>query len=141
MSRRTITTFTAAALLTIAIAGCGGSTASAAPGAASPAAASPAAASPAAPAGSCTDTTQAGTVAVSIKDFAFAPAAITAKVGDTVTFTNDDTTAHTATLDDGSCATKNIDPGTAHGLTFTAAGTYPFHCAIHKTMTGTITVS
>jgi plastocyanin len=24
--------------------------------------------------------------------------------------------------------------------TFTAAGTYPFHCAIHEGMTGTVTV-
>ena len=80
-------------------------------------------------------------VAVSIKDFAFGPADIQAKVGDTVTFTNDDTAPHTATLDDGSCSTGTISPGSSDGLTFTAAGTYPFHCKIHSSMKGTITVS
>ncbi len=89
----------------------------------------------------CSESTAAGTVKVSIKDFAFNPAAITAKVGDVITFTNGDSAGHTATLDDGSCFTPTIAGGASDGLTFTAAGTYPFHCAIHATMMGTITVS
>ena len=89
----------------------------------------------------CTENATAGTVAVSIIDFAFQPAAITAKVGDTVTFTNTGAAPHTATLDGGQCTTPTIQPAKADGLTFTAAGTYKFHCTIHTQMTGTIVVS
>jgi len=78
---------------------------------------------------------------VAIKDFAFGPATIAAKVGQTVTFTNGDAVPHTATLDDKSCTTPNIASGASDGLMFTAAGTYPFHCSVHPKMTGTITVS
>jgi len=80
-------------------------------------------------------------VPVTIQNFAFGPAAITAKVGDVVGFTNKDSVNHTATLDDGSCTTDSLSNGATGALTFTAAGTYPFHCKIHPTMKGTITVS
>jgi plastocyanin len=79
-------------------------------------------------------------VAVTVKDFAFDPATITAKVGDTVTFTNSGGAPHTATLDAGGCTTPTIQPGTSHGLTFSVAGSFPFHCMIHPAMKGTITV-
>jgi plastocyanin len=78
---------------------------------------------------------------VAIADFAFSPADITATVGQTITFTNNDSAPHTATLDDDSCGTTNIADGESAGLTFTAAGTFPFHCAVHPNMKGTITVS
>ena len=118
------------------LAACSSSGATAAPSAAAPTAqasapASTAASSPAAGGAACSQSATAGQVAVTIKNFAFGPADIQAKVGDTVT----------ATLDDGSCTTGTISPGTADGLTFTAAGTYPFHCKIHSSMTGKITVS
>jgi plastocyanin len=58
-----------------------------------------------------------------------------------VTFTNNDSAPHTATLDEGSCTTENLNQGDSGGLTFNAAGSYPFHCAIHPDMKGTITVS
>jgi plastocyanin len=79
-------------------------------------------------------------VAVSIKDFSFEPAAISAKVGDVIAFTNTGAAPHTATLDAGGCGTTTIQPGSADGLRFTVAGTYPFHCTIHTQMKGTITV-
>ena len=130
------------AVLSLALAACGSSASTTTPAASAPAAASAAASAPAAPAGAaCAESSTPGTVKVSIENFAFNPAAITAKVGDTVTFTNGDSAGHTATLDDGSCFTPTIASGKSDGLTFTAAGTYPFHCAIHSTMKGTITVS
>ena len=81
----------------------------------------------AAPASAAPSSGPGGTVALSIKDFAFNPAAISASVGQTVSFTNDDSAPHTATLDDGSCTTPSLSKGLAAGLTFSAAGTYPFH--------------
>lgn len=89
----------------------------------------------------CTEATGTGAVAVSIKDFEFAPAAITAKVGDLVLFTNAGAVAHNATLDSGGCKTSDVQPGSSDGLRFTVAGTYPFHCTIHTQMKGTITIA
>jgi plastocyanin len=97
-----------------------------------PASAPPAAASAGA-------ATSAG--AVAIQDFAFAPASITVAVGTTVTWTNHDTTAHTVTLDDGSATSDDIAAGSTYQHTFSAAGTFTYHCKIHPTMTGTITVT
>jgi plastocyanin len=124
------------------LAACSSSGATVAPSAAAPSVeASTAASAPAAGGAACSQTAAAGTVAVTIKDFAFGPADIQAKVGDIITFSNKDSASHTATLDDGSCSTGTISPNTSDGLTFTAAGTYPFHCKIHSSMKGTITIS
>ena len=100
--------------------------------AASTAAGSPAsaAACAAAPAGA------AATVNVTIKDFKFSPQPVQAKVGDVVAWKNDDTAAHTATMDAGTCDTNQIDPGASAMLVFTAPGTYAYHCKIHSSMTG-----
>jgi plastocyanin len=50
---------------------------------------------------------------------------------------------HRVALDDGSCEmSANIAGGGGKAsLVFSAAGTYPFHCAVHPTMKGTITIS
>ena len=141
MHRRALVGLATFAVLLLAA--CSSSAATTAPSAAASAAPPPAAsASAAAPAAAaCTESAAAGQVAVAIKDFAFGPAAITAKVGQIITFTNGDSAPHTATLDDGTCTTGTISPGSSDGLMFSAAGTYPFHCKIHSTMKGTITVS
>jgi plastocyanin len=84
----------------------------------------------------------APTVTVTIKNFAFAPEPVTAKVGDVIGWTNSDSIGHTATLDDGTCTTDIINNGQTQSLTFSAPGTYPYHCSVHPTqMKGTITVS
>ena len=90
--------------------------------------------------GSCKETTDAGVVAVSIVDYAFQPADVTAKTGQVIAFTNTGQAPHTATVD-GGCTTPTIQPGKADGLTFSVAGTYKFHCSIHSSMTGTIVIS
>ncbi|HEY2887534.1 MAG TPA: cupredoxin domain-containing protein [Candidatus Limnocylindrales bacterium] len=89
----------------------------------------------------CSESANAGDVAVSVVDFNFQPADITAKTGQVITFTNTGSSPHTATLDGGQCTTPTIQPGKADGLSFTVAGTYTFHCSIHSQMTGTIVVS
>jgi len=131
----TIPRLVTAGILAIAAAGCASSGGT--PGATAASAPSSAAASTAV---TCAPASGQGQVAVSIKDFAFGPATITAKVGQTITFTNQDTTDHTATVG-GTCTTGHITPGSAAGLTFSAPGTYDFACAIHPSMTGTITIS
>ncbi|HEX5782235.1 MAG TPA: cupredoxin family copper-binding protein [Solirubrobacteraceae bacterium] len=76
-----------------------------------------------------------------IADFAFSPANIEVEAGDEITWTNDDTTAHTVTATSGAA----FDSGTlAQGAEFTfearKAGTIAYFCAIHPSMKGTITV-
>jgi plastocyanin len=100
--------------------------------------AAPLAASAAAP--SSAASAQAGAVAATIKDFAFSPATIEAKVGQTITWTNQDSTAHTVTLDDKSVDSGNVEANAMFSQAFTQAGTFTYHCAIHQQMKGTITV-
>jgi plastocyanin len=104
-----------------------------------PAPASPA---PTVAAASCQQTSAGDGVAVTIANFAFSPGSITAKVGQPITFSNEDTARHGAALDDGSCTTGILGTGSSGGLVFSAPGTYTFHCPVHpETMTGTITIT
>jgi plastocyanin len=81
-----------------------------------------------------------GSQSVEIKNFAFNPATLNVKVGDKVTWTNADSAAHTVTFDDGSADSKNIANGATFDHTFSTAGTFAYHCSIHTSMKGTITV-
>ena len=91
----------------------------------------------------CAKATAKGAVEVEIEDFAFKPEPIQAKVGDTITWTNKDTTPHSASPDaNPECATDTLNKDAAGSITYTVAGTYAYHCAIHPTqMKGTIVVS
>lgn len=79
--------------------------------------------------------------AVTIKGFAFDPKALKVKVGDKVTFTNEDPATHTATADDDSFNTKSLKKGAAMTVTFDKAGTITYHCDIHPTMTAEVDVT
>jgi predicted lipoprotein with Yx(FWY)xxD motif/plastocyanin len=101
--------------------------------------ASPTASPEASPSSSPAAATSAGT-AVTIANFAFDAPSVTIKVGSSVTWTNNDSVAHTVTADDGSFDSGNLDAGKTFSFTFTKAGTFTYHCAIHPNMTGTIVV-
>ena len=81
--------------------------------------------------------------AVVIKNFAFAPAAITVKAGTTVTWTNQDSDAHTVTSqhDSGPLNSTALNTGQTYSYTFTKPGTYSYLCTIHPFMTATVTVT
>jgi plastocyanin len=115
----------------LAVAACGGGSSAAPSDGASSSAGDP-----------CAPSTAAGAVTASIVDFEFEPAAVSATVGDVISWTNNGDAPHTATLDGiAACATAQLSPGASAGISFSAAGTYPFHCAVHPTMTGTIEIS
>lgn len=86
-------------------------------------------------------TQAASTVNVEISGFAFQPATVTIQVGDTVTWTNLDGAAHTAT-DTGSQALFDgvMDNGESFSYTFTQAGTFNYFCTFHPEMTGSVIV-
>ena len=74
---------------------------------------------------------------------AFSPDVITVVIGvnNTVVWKNNDNVVHTATgTNFTGFNTGNIQPGASASYTFNAAGTYPYHCLIHPTMTGTVIV-
>ena len=83
---------------------------------------------------------RAASPAVSIAGFAFQPGQLGVVVGDTVTWTNNDGTSHSATADGGAFDTGVLAGGASGSFTFTTAGTFTYHCKIHARMTGTITV-
>ena len=81
-----------------------------------------------------------GGTAVRIATFAYKPATLTVSKGSRVRFTNEDRAAHTATADDRSFDTQGIDKGHAAQVTFTRAGTFPYHCDFHPFMKGVVVV-
>ncbi len=96
------------------------------------------AAAPPTPAGSTGGGTAPSSVSVSLKSFAFNPSDIQVAVGGTVTFTNNDSTAHTVTGD--TFDSGPIAPGASFSHTFDTAGTIPIHCTIHPSMKASVTV-
>lgn len=84
-------------------------------------------------------TTGAGAT-VTIKDFAFDPASVTVKVGESVTWTNQDSATHTIAGDNGGFQSGDLANGDSFSFTFDQAGTYTYHCGIHPNMKGTVIV-
>lgn len=80
------------------------------------------------------------TITVTIKNFTFEPALVTASAGDTVVFVNEDGAPHTATATGGAFDTGNLASGESGSVTLVHAGTYEYFCAIHPAMKGTIVV-
>ena len=91
-----------------------------------------------APAGATTINIVSG--ASSLSTTAFSPNPITLAIGATVSFLNNDNTTHTSVANAGAWTSSNIAPGRRFNFTFTAAGSYPYHCSLHANMVGTITV-
>jgi plastocyanin len=82
-----------------------------------------------------------GGTTVSMKNIQFSPKSLTVKVGQTVTWTNDDSVDHNVIAGDGTFKSGNF----GHGATFkwkaTKAGTFKYTCTIHPGMDGTLTVT
>lgn len=72
----------------------------------------------------------------------FDPASKTVPIGTNVTWVNKDTVApHTATANDASFDSGNLASGASYSFVFTQAGSYPYKCTLHPTMTATLTVA
>lgn len=108
-------------------------------GSSSPSAAPASAAAPAG-AGASAGAPAASGQAVTIQGFAFGPSSVSVSVGTTVTWTNQDSTQHTVTADDGSFDGGPLANGQTFSQTFSKAGTFTYHCKIHPKMTASVTV-
>lgn len=78
---------------------------------------------------------------VIIRGYAFVPQTITIKVGESVTWANQDFMEHTATADDGSWDTGLIANGRSKSVTFDKAGEFSYHCTPHPYMKGKVIVT
>jgi plastocyanin len=88
-----------------------------------------------------TRTQKLATRTVVIQGFSFKPAHITIKRGTRVTWINKDMTKHTATANNGAFDSGVLRPGQSYSHTFKTAGrTNKYHCEIHHSMRGSVTV-
>jgi plastocyanin len=120
------------AVVALAAAGCGSSNSSStSSGSSSGASTSTAAAS-----------SSGGGVAIKMQNIAFDPKAVTVKVGQKITWTNDDSTDHNVTANSGAdFKSDNFGKGGTFSFTPTKAGTIKYVCTIHPGMDATLTVT
>jgi plastocyanin len=72
----------------------------------------------------------------------FSPNPIEVKVGETVTWINDDDSGrHTVTSKDGVFNSGMMGRGQSFSYTFDKAGEYPYFCEPHPSMVGTVVVT
>ena len=79
-------------------------------------------------------------VKIDISGFAFNPATVTIKVGEKVTWTNQDSAVHTVVADDNSWTSDSLEQGASFSHTFTTAGTFTYKCGVDPSMQGTVIV-
>ena len=80
------------------------------------------------------------TATITVANFAFDPSSVDVSSGKvTLTVTNNDTTDHTFTLDDGSSDTP-LPAGQTQTITLNLTQTVGWHCTIHPSMKGTLNV-
>jgi plastocyanin len=91
------------------------------------------------PAGDLCEGTPANVI--QIRNFAFVQNNLTVSPGTKVTWVNCDTETHTSTSDAASLWDSGaLTPGSRFERTFTAAGSFPYHCTPHPSMKGTVVV-
>jgi plastocyanin len=72
----------------------------------------------------------------------YSPNPGTVRAGQSVAWRNADSVAHTATANGGSFNTGTIAPGaTSNPVVMSTTGSVDYHCSIHPSMVGTLTVT
>jgi amicyanin len=88
-----------------------------------------------------TTTTLVAGTQVLIKNFAFSPAELKIKVGETVLWVNQDAAPHKLESDSGTeINSETLSNAQTYSHTFQTAGTYAYHCSIHPSMKASVTV-
>jgi plastocyanin len=83
---------------------------------------------------------QAATIQITMENLAIAPAAASAKVGDTIEWINKDVFAHTATAKNGDWDVT-IAPNKTATLVLKKAGAIDYYCRFHPNMKAVLTVT
>lgn len=78
---------------------------------------------------------------ITIESNSFKPDNLAIKVGDTVTWINNDSYAHTVKAAKGEFDSGNMASGAKFSFTFDKEGTYDYICGIHTFMKGKIVVT
>jgi plastocyanin len=80
---------------------------------------------------------------ITISNYSFNPADITVKKGTTLTWTNQDSVAHTITENDGKTGphSQDIKQGQSYSFTYNTVGTFAYHCSVHPSMLGKVVVT
>jgi plastocyanin len=90
---------------------------------------------------SAASSSSGGGVAIKMQNIQFDPKDVTVKVGQKVTWTNDDSVDHNVTAQSGAdFKSKNFGNGATFSFTPDKAGTIKYVCTIHPGMTATLTV-
>lgn len=111
----------------LAAAGCGSSDNSSSSSSSTPAASS---------------SSSSGEVAIKMQNIAFDPKAVTVKVGQKVTWTNDDSVDHNVTSQSGeTIKSQNFGKGATFSFTPEKAGAIKYVCTLHPGMDATLTVT
>lgn len=127
----------ATALIATALAACGSSKTSSSGGGSS-AKSSPSSSSQGSASSGGQTATKSG--AVKIVNYMYMPPTITVAQGAKVSFANQDSSNHTATADNNSFDSGNLNKGQSKTITFSKPGTIHYHCSFHPFMHGTIVV-
>jgi len=85
-------------------------------------------------------TVKADTVEVNIQGFAFNPDSLKVSMGTIIRWTNLDAASHTSTSDVGLWDSGTLNSNDQYLRVFDSAGSFPYHCAIHPSMTAKIIV-
>ena len=75
---------------------------------------------------------------VTIDATSYGPRTITASVGDTITWVNQDLVPHTATAKNGRFDSGDIPPGKSWAYVVKTEGLFAYFCSYHPTMKGTL---
>jgi len=94
-----------------------------------------------APTTNATATAPSGYLRVTIKDSAFDPSTLQAKVGQTVVVTNADSVPHNWVDKGGAFKSPDLNQGQSYSYTFQKAGTYNVYCNFHPDMLQTVVVT
>jgi plastocyanin len=78
--------------------------------------------------------------AQSLGNRAYVPAELNVAVGAKVTWMNGDLISHTSTSNAAGWDSGIVAPGGQFSFVFQNVGTFPYHCAIHPGMVGTVVV-
>jgi plastocyanin len=83
-----------------------------------------------------------GAVAIKMQGFQFSPKEATVKVGQKITWTNEDSTDHNVTAQSGAdFKSKDFGQGSTFSFTPTKAGTIKYVCTLHPGMSATLNVT